>query len=157
MVMIHFLVSNVIWYEVLDALVPIGISVVLPVLIVWLISRARQNETNRKAEIMIKAIEAGAAVDPDFFKNSRETKTLKEKLLSRLTGACITSLMGAFFIVLVPVLDHSQYEDIGLQPILLLIAGILLAVGIALFIVYFVGKKMMSKEIEAEERRVKEE
>ena len=33
--------------------------------------------------------------------------------------------------------------------------GVLLAIGIALFIVYFVGKKMLAKEIEAEERSIK--
>ena len=32
---------------------------------------------------------------------------------------------------------------------------ILLAIGVALFIVYFVGKKMLSKEIEAEENSLK--
>ena len=42
--------------------VPVFICVFLPVMVVWLITRARQNETNRKAEIMIKAIEAGVDV-----------------------------------------------------------------------------------------------
>ena len=36
-------------------LVPLGICVVLPVMIVWLVTRARQNETNKKTEIMLKA------------------------------------------------------------------------------------------------------
>lgn len=37
-----------------DILIPIGVCVVLPVMIVWLINRTRQNETNRKTEIMLK-------------------------------------------------------------------------------------------------------
>ena len=44
-------------------LIPLGICVVLPVMIVWLVNRTRQNETNRKTEIMLKAIEAGATID----------------------------------------------------------------------------------------------
>ena len=43
-------------------LIPLGICVVLPVMIVWLVNRTRQNETNRKTEIMLKAIEAGATL-----------------------------------------------------------------------------------------------
>ena len=54
-----------------DILLPIGVCVVLPVTIVWLIMRTRQNETNRKAEIMLKAIEAGVAVDPNLFKEEK--------------------------------------------------------------------------------------
>ena len=51
-------------------LVPIAVCVVLPVMIVWLINRTRQNETNRRTEIMLKAIEAGATI----FKAQQEQK-----------------------------------------------------------------------------------
>ena len=54
--------------EELGLLVAFGISVVMPVMIVWLVSRTRQNETNKKTEIMLKAIESGATIDADFFK-----------------------------------------------------------------------------------------
>ena len=64
-------------------LVPIFICVVLPVTIVWLITRARQNETNRKTEVMLKAIEAGATVDANLFKNS------KSSIWALSTLACI--------------------------------------------------------------------
>ena len=75
-----------------QALIPISICVVLPALIVWLIGRVKQNETNRKAEIMLKALDNGAKIDTDFFRSSSESRTIKERLLGRLTGACITSL-----------------------------------------------------------------
>ena len=39
--------------DAVDILIPIAICVVLPVTIVWIVSRVRQNETNRKAEIML--------------------------------------------------------------------------------------------------------
>ena len=42
--------------HLMNILVPLGVCVVLPVLIVWLVTRVRKNETDRKAEIMIKAI-----------------------------------------------------------------------------------------------------
>ena len=40
-----------------QALIPISICAVLPVLIVWLYMRNKTNETNRRAEIMKLAIE----------------------------------------------------------------------------------------------------
>ena len=59
-----------------EILIPIGICVVLPVMIVWLINRTRQNETNRKTEIMLKAIESGATIDADFFKAQQDRKSV---------------------------------------------------------------------------------
>ena len=44
-----------------DIILPIFMCVVMPVAIVWLVMRAKQNETNKMAEIMLKAIEAGMA------------------------------------------------------------------------------------------------
>ena len=39
-------------------LIPIGICVVLPVMIVWLVMRSRQHDMDKKTEVMLKAIEA---------------------------------------------------------------------------------------------------
>lgn len=82
--------------------VPVFICVVLPVMVVWLITRARLNETNRKAEIMIKAIEAGVPVDMDQFKSAKKkgSTSIKQDLLEKLNGACITGLMGIGFLTL---------------------------------------------------------
>lgn len=134
----------------IEVIVPIFICVVLPVTIVWLVMRAKKNETDRKAEIMLKAIESGATIDPDFFKPQQtDRRTLKEKLLGRLTGACVTSMLGIVF--LVGGICFGWKLNLGPLPSLPLLGGILLAVGIALFVVFFVSRKMLAKEIEAEE------
>ena len=52
------------WYQITSAMEIIGICVVLPIAIVWLINRRRTNETNKKTEIILKAIDAGVEVDP---------------------------------------------------------------------------------------------
>lgn len=141
-----------------DIIIPIFVCVVLPVAIVWIVNRAKQNETNRKAEIMLKAIESGAQVDPEYFKSyqkpSKRIKGVKEDLLDKLTGACVTSFMGLAFIALAVVSNClPDFADGiwfgGLMPVA---GGVLLAVGLALFISYFVGKKMLAAEIEAEEK-----
>ena len=139
-----------------EILVPLGICVVLPVLIVWLVLRARKNETDRKAEIMLKAIEAGAPIDPNLLtvKPKKRAKTIKQDLLERLTGASVTSAMGVAFLLLT-FWGANAFPDEDLEG-LMFPGAILLAIGIALFIVYFVGKKSLAKEIEAEEKALLE-
>ena len=139
-----------------EILVPIAICVVLPVMIVWLINRTRQNETNRKTEIMLKAIESGATIDADFFKAQQEHKgprTIKERLLRRLTGGCVFTLMGVAF-ALIGLVNRSMMTDIHMSnhafTMPCILGGIFFSIGVALLIVFFVGKKMLAKEMEAE-------
>ena len=149
---------NYFWNHFFDALIPICICVVLPSLIIWLIGRVKQNETNRKAEIMLKALDNGAKIDSDFFKSSSGNKTIKERLLGRLTGACVTGLIGiavlAVAIYMRCTLDWAKNDDVVIT--ITMLGGILFAVGVALFIVYFCGKKMLAKEIAAEEKQITE-
>ena len=147
--------------EPFEIIIPICVCVVLPVMIVWLVMRARQNETNRKAEIMLKAIESGADIDLSVFNpKAKKEKTVKQQLLGRLTGACVTSLLGIAMIVASlftsknPSIMMFDAEDLGG---LVVMGSILLAIGIALFIAFFVGRKMLAKEIEAEEKALREE
>ena len=140
--------------------VPVFICVILPVVVVWLLTRAKQNETNRKADIMLKAIEAGVPVDMEQFKSAKKKApvSIKQELLDKLNGACITSLMGIGFLTLG--ILRVVITDFGRNTLLnkfWLPAGcVLLAVGIGLFISYFVGKKLLAKEIEAEEKKLEQ-
>ena len=97
-------------------------------------------------------------IDSDFFKSQSNSKTIKERLLGRLTGACITGLLGVVFLAVAIYagrkLDWSSNDDVII--ILYLLGGILLAVGLALLVVYFIGRKMLEKEIEAEEKQILE-
>ena len=137
-----------------EILIPIGVCVVLPVMIVWLVNRTRQNDTNRKTEIILKAIEAGAPIDANFFKAQNDTKTVKERLLKRLSGGCIFALIGIaceiIGIINMIKWDGATSNDSSVVP--MVIGGICLAIGISLLIVFFVGRKMLAKEIDAEEK-----
>ena len=145
--------------ELVGTLVPLGICVVLPVLIVWLVTRTRQNETNKMTEIMLKAIESGATIDANFFKDAhKKQKSTKERLLNRLVWGCATSILGVGLadlgIVQWATWDSTASNDSFILP--LVFAGIFLAIGIALFIGFFVGRKMLTKEIEAEEKALEQ-
>ena len=127
----------------------IGVCVIMPIVVVWMNNRTSQNETNKKTELLLKSIESGATIDPEYFKPQKKEKTLKEKMLGRLTGACIATAIGASICIAVLILSYSggnfrttEYTVIG---------SIVFAVGIALFISYFAGKRMLAKELKAEE------
>ena len=144
--------------ELVGILVSLGICVALPVLIVWLVTRTRQNEINKKTEIMLKAIESGATIDADFFKDAqKKQKSTKERLLNRLIWGCAASILGVGLAVLGIVLwvnwNGTSSND-SIVP--LVFAGIFLAIGIALFIGFFVGRKMLAKEMEAEEKALEQ-
>ena len=144
-----------------DILLPLGVCVVLPVMIVWLVTRARQNETNKKTEIMLKAIEAGATLDANFFKEQQNSKTIKERLLGRLTGASIMAMLGVALLAIAIVFGNSYAPDgwnfnDSPAPVFAVIGGILLAIGLALFAVFFAGKKMLAKEMEAEAKALEQ-
>ena len=141
-----------------EILIPIGICVVLPVMIVWLINRTRQNETNRKTEIMLKAIESGATIDADFFKAQHEQKapkTLKEKLLNRLTAGCVCTLIGIAAVVVCFILEAKLGWDKD-GNFMLTFGAISIAIGISFLLVFFVGKKMLAKEMEAEAKALEQ-
>lgn len=130
-------------------LLPISICVILPVLIVFIIGRVRQNETNRRADIVLKAIENGQSIDPELFKSPKAKTSIKRDLLEKLNGACITTLMGLAFLLLFLFRDQTGF---GFDLYLPYAAAALLAAGIGLFISFFAGKKMLAKEMEAEEK-----
>ena len=139
-----------------DIILPFFMCVVMPVAIVWLVMRAKQNETNKMAEIMLKAIEAGIPLDPDFFKTQTRTlqKSLKERQLGWLTAACILIALGLGSILvgaIIILINNWTYDTAPTAYSLLTFAGgLVLVIGIALLVVYFIRKRILAKELEAE-------
>ena len=61
--------------------------------------------------------------------------------------------MGAAVLLL----SFFGVDFMGFGRFLPVAGAVMLAIGIALFIVYFVGKKMLAKEIDAEEKKLDEQ
>lgn len=124
-------------------LVPIFVCVVLPVLIVFIVFRAAMNSDNKRAEVLIKAIEANNGIDADRLAQALEKprKTPREVLNLRLLRGCIFSLIGLFFAV-IGLVSWAQGTEFGADPVTipLLFGGALLAVGISYLIVFFVTR-----------------
>lgn len=138
--------------DLFGMLVSIGICVVLPIMIVWLNTRKQQNETNRKTEIMLKAIEAGQKIDGELFCiKQKASKSIKERLWNRLVIAWMTTIFAIFHAICVIFGNADSIYYIGdFQLDMLIFDCIFLAIGISFFISYSVGKKIFKKEMEAE-------
>ena len=124
----------------------------LPIAIVAIVFRsALASERNRK-EIVLAVLEKNPDIDvEELMKNLKKSeKLIKEKLLARLERGCLCCLMGVAFMLL--------YFFLSVQNEFLLIVGAaLIPIGIAFLISYFVGRRMLEKEMEAEQQNMKQE
>lgn len=136
-----------------QTLVLLGIFVVLPTIIVWLVSRYKKHETDKRTEMALAAIEKDSDLDLEAFfrKMNLPTRTIKEKLLDKLLWGCIFTIFGVCIYMALAVFGmviNSVNADmfIGLS----MVAVPSLGIGIAFLINYFVGKKALKQEMEAE-------
>lgn len=146
---------NNVLYELVDVLLPISIGVILPILIVWINNKRSKHETDRQSEIMLKAIEKGVEINPEFFNSKRvDAMSVKERLLRKFTGGVITGLAGVVLTIAFAIIHINAVSNsiVSLTTIGMIISSTLIAVGAALLISYYVGGKTLAKEIEAEER-----
>ena len=139
-----------------EILVPIACGCVLPIVAILSGVRKKMNETNQRTQIVLAAIEKNPDMDIEELlkKFSRNGKLLKEKLLTKLLWGCLTILLGIGLIGLGAWLGYVGGGGTD-DPFVSVCFGLIaLGVGIAFMINYFVGKKMLAKEIEAGEKRV---
>ncbi len=129
-------------------LVPIFVCVVLPVAIVLIVFLAAMNSDNKRAAVLIKAIEANQATDTDKLIDSlkKPSKTARELLNLRLLRGCIFSLIGLILVIIGIVNKFSGLEFYN-DPVTIpfIFGGISLAIGISYLIVYFATRKQVNE------------
>lgn len=139
-------------HALVETLVPIGVAVVLPVAIVAIVFKSALASDRNRKEIILAALEKNPNLDvEDLVKRMKKSnKLIKEKLLARLERGCGSCLMGVAFLLL--------YFFLSVQNEFLIITGpALIAIGIAFLVSYFVGRRMLAKEMEAEQQNMKQE
>ena len=142
--------------HLVEVLVPIACGCILPIVAIWLDVRRRINETNARTQIALATIEKNPDMDIEELlkKISSNGKLLKEKLLKKLLWGCLTTLLGVGLIGFGIYLSANNLGGTD-DPMTSVCFGLIsLGVGIAFLINYFVGKRMLAKEIEAEEKKL---
>lgn len=135
-----------------DILVSLGVVVALPVLIVAIIFRSVMAADRNRKEIILAALEKNPNLNvEDLVKRmNKSEKLIKEKLLAKLQRGCLCCLMGVALVLL--------YFFPSVQNEFLIITGTaLIAIGIAFLVGYFVGRRMLAREMEAEEQSMNKE
>ena len=140
-------------FWLVQILVPIGVAVVLPIAIVAIVFRSALASDRNRKEIILAALEKNPNLDvEDLVKRMKKSnKLIKEKLLARLERGCLCCLMGVAFMLL--------YFFLGVQSedLIVVVGAALIAIGIAFLVSYFVGRRMLAKEMEAEQQNMKQE
>lgn len=141
--------------ELAGIIVPIACGCVLPIMIVWFIIRKKMNETNQRTQIILAAIEKNQNLDIEELigKISPKKRLLKEKQIAKLTWSSLAAMLGLVFLGIAMWLGYVGGSDPDDITTAAFIGTILLAVSISLTISYRMGKKMLAKEMEAEERQ----
>ena len=137
-------------------MIVLGTCVVLPISIAYILSKRKiEFEKNRK-EIILAALEKNANIDIEELvrKMNAPSKLLKEKLLKKLQWGLVTAFLGVGAIATAGCIGYAG----GGSPMDIYTLGfggaVLLGVGIAFIISYVVGRKMLAKEMEAEEQNL---
>ena len=141
-------------HDLVSILVPLGCGCVLPIVAIWLGVRQKMNETNQRTQIVLAAIEKNPNMDIEELmrKISPKKKLLKEKLLGKLLWGSLCALLGLGLIGFGTYLGVNNLGGTS-DPLTSVCVGFgLVAVGIAFLINYGMGKKMLAKEMEAEEK-----
>lgn len=129
-----------------DILIPIFICVVLPVAIVAIVFAATINNDNKRAKVLIKAIESNCGIDADKLAEAlqKPKKTAREILNQRLLRGCIFSFIGLALCIVGIVSFYyigALSEDSFTVP--LVFGGASLAIGLSYLVVYFVTRKQI--------------
>lgn len=127
--------------EILSLLIPIGVCVVLPIMLVWIYFRSVNNSTNRRTEVLIKAIENNANIDAEKIAEAlgKDSRSAEEMQLQRLLRGCIFTLIGVMSVVISQIVPQVRLQ------VMFIIAGLSFAIGAGYLIVYFVARRSGAK------------
>ena len=144
--------------DVVVLFIVLGTVVILPISIVYLSLKSKMASEKNRKDIILAALEKNANVDIEELvrKMNKPEKLLKEKLLEKLQWGMLAFILG------VGMIGYGIYLNCNLvggsaDPLVSISIGlVLLAVGIAFLANYQIGKKMLAKEMEAEERNLRQ-
>lgn len=133
-----------IFHDLFKTLIPISISCLLPLGIIWLYYRVQMNKENKRTEIIMKALESNSNsnLDTDSLVKALEntSKTPQGIRYARLQRGCQYTLLGIALCVVFLISNGMEIDSDG--AFLMIFAGAAsIAVGISYLIVYFVSGK----------------
>lgn len=131
-------------------LVPIFICAIMPIAIVLIVFLTSMNSENKRAKVLIKAIESNNSIDTDKLAEalSKPKKTPQEILNLRLLRGCIFFLIGLALMAYCVIMAYNTGETIGYGAYTtpLIIGLISIAIGVSYLVVYFVTRGQIKND-----------
>lgn len=145
-------------HHIMNIIIVLGVAVIMPITIVFLSLRQKMGSEKNKKEIILAALEKNTGIDIEELvrKMNAPEKLLKEKLLEKLQRGLVFSLLGVGLIVAAGCLGYIGGSTPGEISWTGIGGSVLLAVGLAFIISYAVGRKLLAKEMEAEEKNLRQ-
>lgn len=117
-------------------------------------SNRKKHKIDKQAEIIHEAIQKGGTENINVSEivgafNDKK-KTLKLTIIKNLKAGLICSLIGLGLIVVALLVINN----VDLRNVMYVGGGVLVAVGVAFVITFFISKSYLAKEIEAEESKL---
>lgn len=140
-------------HDIVGLFIVFGTAVILPITIIFLALRGKMASERNRKEIILAALEKNADIDIEELVRKMNKP---EKLLKKLQWGMLAFILG------VGMIGYGIYLNCNLvggstDPLVSISIGlVLLAVGIAFLANYQIGKKMLAKEMEAEERNLRQ-
>ena len=130
-----------------------AVPVVVLVGIIMLLKN-RRYKIEQQSKLISQMIEKGEAANLDYKAmvealnvSDSKKKTTKKAILKHLEYGSLCSLVGLFLLIFGGYTSNNH-------PII--VGGLLLTVGVAFLIMFFISKNYLKKEIEAEEKKLTE-
>lgn len=127
-----------------EILVPIFCGCILPIAVVLIVQLRKRNTDNKRAEVMIKALETGEDIKVEKLAEALGKPILspQELLNARLLNGCKYTFVGLALILINLLVSRDQ----DLKIMLYLCGSIAMAIGLAYLIVYFVTRGQVSND-----------
>ena len=128
----------------------------LPIWIALFVYRHKVNATNKRTQIILTALEKNEGSLPEeLIKSINEPKkSIKERLLGKLLLGILCSLAGLGLIIAV-IVEYCTGARKYFDADGLALGLAIMAAGVAFLVYYFIGRRALQAEIEAEERKAK--
>ena len=148
---------NVYFMKELTELVAVVLVLALPIVIAVLIYRHKRNDTDKRSQVLLTALEKNAGSLPeDLLKSlNQPRKSIKERLLGKLLLGILGSVAGLGLVISAFIICGNDREAMAFNSPLVF-GVVVLAVGVAFLVYYFIGRKELRNEIEAEENNLKQ-
>lgn len=119
---------------------------------VWLHMRSKKHESDNRTGIVLAALEKNPNIDLEELiqKITPKSATLKEKLLKKLMWGSVISAIGIGFLGYALYMDFVGGMSVEDMERSYFCGGITMLIGLAILLVFFISKRMLAKELEAE-------